>query len=313
MYADWLVDHGDDRGELIVLKHRLATRSFSADERQQIQQRIQEIRRIGEPRWRGELTIPRGVRLKWKHGFVVGARMRFGALGRVERLAGQPGAWALSELNFGYQSTPVGDGGVTRLARSPAIRRVTRLDLNRCALTKGGARTLATDPAFAGLVTLNLADNQDIGNDGARALWASSTLGGLRGLDLHSVGAPGLVRALRDPPLAGLARLRIGQNGIGDREAAALAEAPGLGRLTYLDLSGSDIGNDGARALAGSTTLVSLADLHLRFNRIGRSGAIALLRSRLPLIRLDLSHNRVRLGQLDRVERRGCRVVVRGS
>jgi len=150
------------------------------------------------------------------------------------------------------------------------------LQLDSCKLGDGGAETLAAGLSAAPahgfkLTTLNLTNN-DIGDDGTRAL----------------------AEAL--PRNQALQTLNLGRNEIGDDGARALAEAlPRNQALQTLNLGRNEIGDDGARALAEALPRnQALQTLNLGRNEIGDDGARALAEALLrnqALQALDLDGN----------------------
>jgi uncharacterized protein (TIGR02996 family) len=69
----------------------------------------------------------------------------------------------------------------------PALQRLRELDLSWCALNDRHAEVLAQSPYLANLKRLDLSDNSDIGDQGARALIASPYLQRVEWLGLESV------------------------------------------------------------------------------------------------------------------------------
>jgi uncharacterized protein (TIGR02996 family) len=123
----------------------------------------------------------------------------------------------------------VGELDPKRLAvpgRGPTLR---LLSLRHCSLSAKAAAALATCPALAGLVGLDLAGNA-IGDEGAAALARDANWNQLTSLDL-------------------------GTNGITAAGVKALVDWPALAKLAHLDLGDNPIGVKGAEALAGCKAL----------------------------------------------------------
>ena len=121
-----------------------------------------------------------------------------------------------TKLRFlGVHSNPIGDGGVTALARSEVFQRMVakwgRVDLRRNGIGPPGAAALASAPAMTVATSLDLSGN-DLGDAGLAAL----------------AYAPGLTR---------LRRIAVRQNGITDDGAVALAHSPLMRRLRAVDIS----------------------------------------------------------------------------
>jgi uncharacterized protein (TIGR02996 family) len=72
VYADWLLEQSDARGELIALQCQIAKMSMKDPERIRLLERWQRIARIN-PTVLGPL---RGASVTWKRGFIVAARLQ---------------------------------------------------------------------------------------------------------------------------------------------------------------------------------------------------------------------------------------------
>ena len=174
--------------------------------------------------------------------------------GGAEALAASERLAALREL--GLAGNAVGGPRLQSVARPADLLRVPVLDLSDNGLTPPAVRLilapptgpLAPDPIR--LERLDLAQN-DLGNDGARAV---ASCGGLAG-----------VRVLR---LAGC--------GIGDEGARALADSPHLNRVVSLDVANNPINDSGFRAFLETPHLRSLRHL-----AIPGAGVTPLMRQRL--------------------------------
>jgi Ran GTPase-activating protein (RanGAP) involved in mRNA processing and transport len=148
--------------------------------------------------------------------------------------------------------------------------------------------------AFSGLEVLDVSKN-GLGAPGAGHVLRAGFMGRLRSLDMswNPIGdAPlDLLGALdAQAPLRSLAvcDARLTEGGAG-----SIARARGLAGLTRLDLRANAIGDAGAALFAGSAPLANLRELALSTNRIGHAGAAALARSAhlTALEELDLSWN----------------------
>jgi uncharacterized protein (TIGR02996 family) len=49
VYADWLTEEGDARGQLVMLEHRLETGALSPEERQGLTEQVQALVRSTSP------------------------------------------------------------------------------------------------------------------------------------------------------------------------------------------------------------------------------------------------------------------------
>lgn len=168
-------------------------------------------------------------------------------------------------------SVGAGDEGMTALAQSPYLTKLTNLYLHEH-LSNEGVKALTQ---FSNLTSLSLSDNilicdNKIGNDSIIALSQNLKL---RELDLcgHFVDdniAENLAL------LSNLTSFSLSGSKIGNKTAKVLARLPHLKYITCL--SGSMIGNEGARALAQSP---SLSHLMLEGSMVGNDGLIALASS----------------------------------
>jgi len=199
------------------------------------------------------------------------------------------------------------------LAALAGLERLRHLDLAGAPVDASALEALRP---LAGLASLGLAgvrlERADLGALGGLAGLGALDLAGAR-LDPGGLGALGDLGALsrldlsgasgaavgRD--LAGLGRLEhlvaLGLADLGDLRGGALAHLAGLPRLRRLDLSGAAALAD--EDLAHLAALPALEDLALaRCRGLGGRGGLARL-ARLPgLRRLDLSHGRLRDGDL---------------
>jgi hypothetical protein len=228
-------------------------------------------------------------------------RVARGAL-RLGALLDAPWLAQLTRLSLaGFSEGPVADGlrsacldnlqeleltdtvwaeEIDALASSRFLTNITALRLVRCQLIGSPLHRL-TCARFPRLTTLDLSHNNLTGP--AEALLASPLLATVEDLGLsgNSIRQYTLHRFCDSPHLGRLARLELCANGLGSRDACALAEAGAFPRLAALHLGANRIGDDGARALAKSPDLTALTSLDLSNNGLSEIGARALLASPL--------------------------------
>jgi uncharacterized protein (TIGR02996 family) len=159
-------------------------------------------------------------------------------------------------LALGASSTGMTDDGARALAGSPHLKNLRKLNLSRCRIGPGGAEALTDSTAFPNLEELSLWGNP-LGARGAAALAEWGRRHGEPSLRVDRVGltAAGVEEMVRRGSLAGLVRLDLGDNPIGDEGLAALAGCPDLKELRHLEISGVGMTGAGARRLIESPHL----------------------------------------------------------
>lgn len=248
VYADWLLDQGDARGELIMLE-LLPGAAKDRQLRSAIAALTREHRSSWEP-----AALPMQAHYEWRHGFVHAVTVR--EIGRPEdirslgRLLADPQARLLSALNLELR----GSRG------NKFFKPLAELELGKLSWFR--ARDL------------------ERGDNLVHALAQQSTLA-LIGLDLRWAGISdaGLIELAGWAGLRGLRSLRLTHNAIGPRGVSALAKAATLSELEELDLRHNAIGAAGAEALAKSPFLGRLTALNLYAHEIDNAGVAALASS----------------------------------
>ena len=214
VFADWLTERGDARGQLIAWEHQLAV---SADEQHALRQRVRALEEAQQGEWLVGWVPPPQTELEWRHGFLIGVKLRCptGTLAVLDALVAHPTASLLSEL--GLDGGDLGDDGACALAASGSLRCLTALGLAGNGIGDDGVQALAKGD-LRSLTELDLRDNR-IGADGARALAAAESLGSLTALRHARLPA-------RAPPLGQRHRRRRGPRAGGVGGAARLRAAP---------------------------------------------------------------------------------------
>ncbi len=248
VYADWLTERGDPRGEFITLQlgKRTAAQRARADALLAKHKKAWVGRFGGHKVEYGfiEKTWTKANPTKWEfvRGFVDWCSMKAADLAR--------NAPALLEAEP-LRRAHVTDRDVEALIAVDEIRGLRELDFRRVRL-KGELATLVDAPCFAKLEVL--------------------------GLEMCGLGIKGMtVLAAADPArFPSLFALELGDNALGDAGLTLLAAAPILGQLRWLDLSRNKIGDAGARALASSPHVDKLEHLDM----FGNPCDLAALRKR---------------------------------
>jgi uncharacterized protein (TIGR02996 family) len=284
IFADWLDEQGDSRGQFIRVQVALA-KLPDLDRRRPELLRAQHdlLARFGEvwaAPFRGLATGP-----VFHRGFVeevkVAARQ---FLGHGPALFAADPVRHLHLLDLGGHLGPV---------FSPLLARLTGLTVFAQHLGDPLARAVAECPHLAGLRALRLGRNR-IGDAGAERLTGSPHLAALQDLDLaeNELGEPA-ARALADcPRLAGLRRLELGRNTVGPAGAGAIAGSPHLRNLDVLGLAGNALGGPRLAVLPSAAAIGRVGVLDLRENRITAAGLRNILGAEQTGLReLDLSDN----------------------
>ena len=316
VYADWLEERGDPRGEFIRLQCAAAALPAGDPRATRLLGRARKLLErhfrawLGGLRsWMGPCHLDRAgyvveeetpgpdlgpattrVKCRFRRGFVEEVRIGGGAA--VARFAAAaPAVFAAAPVrrlafhpdytcSTGYHVH--GPLDVAPLAGLSELIRLDTLELVGCGITPAGFAALAGSPHLARLELLNLRGTP-IGSVGLAALGGAPLADRLTTLKLEG-------DALRDPEDRIWPSWRpfvIGP------AVGALARTRLPARLRGLGLSHGEIGDRGASALAGSPYLAGLVALDLSDNRIGDAGARALAGSPSleRLTKLDLFGN----------------------
>ena len=183
------------------------------------------------------------------------------------------------------------------LARSPACRWLTRIDLGFQRVDAGCARALAGG-AFERLEVLSLR-SANLGDRGAAALASAPWLGRLRVLDLSGNGltAEGLA-ALLARPLPALEELDLDDNPLGPAGGELLGRTQALPALRRLAASGCRLGDGGVGALAGEGALPALRELSVGKDGLADGDALGRVVEQRALVGLEAPGNDLARGGL---------------
>jgi uncharacterized protein (TIGR02996 family) len=233
IYADWLMEQGNPRGEFIRLQVELARPGLSAATQEQHRARVRELLEANWKAWVGPLcdAIGRQYAEPWMTGdFVVDGLWKF-RRGFVE------------ELHLRLEEFP------------KIVERIYRLTpLQHLHPAPVTPRQLPVVEAFAACPRLAHLTALDFGDAVYR--------GGL--------GPECAVALVRSPYLKRLTTLSVYRNYIGDEGTTALAQAPWLRNLRWLNLTDNNITGEGLRALRATPHIPALRWLRLANNPIGR-------------------------------------------
>jgi uncharacterized protein (TIGR02996 family) len=349
VFGDWLQSQGDPRGEAIALADRLREKVLPREERQRLTGRYRELcaparwlegmpQRMTEEApedadiwpvnqgWPDEgnpnALPPSLSELEWRHGFVIGASIRFASgssawIELLDRFMALSCTSMISRLSVNFLAPKDAErllaSGLMRRVRSlrfqhtsvhavmpvlSSIERLQHLDLDDfCSYTQppedeGWFRTLADLPAVEGLRSLALTRT---GVD-LEALCSSSRLARLETLRLvdNPVGAAGTAVLASSSLASSLRSLTLSGCALGDEGLVPLAESPALQALEALALHHHGHTVCAAETIATSL-LVGLTRLDMSHNDLCDAGVQALLSS--PVLHglrvLRVSHNRL--------------------
>lgn len=307
VYADWLQEKGDPRGEWIVLD-------------------MEQDPQADAFRKRYTAQIDPRIHVTWRHGFVDTARVE-----------GEEGDEEVS--------LPLAFDRFLRLASAALMRELTlgwvlsngELDYQRYVESMRRADLTSLERLFIG----------DVAHEGHEVSWTMvGQLSGLlsRLPRLHALEVYGSVEALGEIDLPELTSFVLRTAELGPREVGAIATAKwpklehmevwlggwygeeghiseldpllsgeGLGRLQHLGLMNSGCSDDIARALTESRLLPRLESLSFAMGTLTDEGADALLPRIGHLRRLDVSECYLSADAVRRLQAAGPEVVVDGQ
>ncbi|MCU0699327.1 MAG: TIGR02996 domain-containing protein [Myxococcaceae bacterium] len=296
VYADWLLERGDARGELIAVQTELARGGLVDARRLELEAREVSLLSEHGARWLGRLASD-AVRASFARGFldaltVLDVSSLFDAdetLRRepvrqlvfmtrqrldVARVLTLPWVSRLRALEFSasHELRPALNlEGLSTLLGTRRLRGLTSLGFHGQALGDDGMALLARDGphAFPSLVELAVTRDR-VSAVGLRALARTRWFAGLERLSLdgNELGPDGAAE-LADVRFRKLERLSLGQNRLGSDGAAALAQSLGLETVERLWLHANGIGVTGGEALVQSPNLKRVSQLVLDGNPIG--------------------------------------------
>jgi uncharacterized protein (TIGR02996 family) len=290
IYADWLEEHDDPRGEFIRIQCQLADLAYRDERRASLYERQTFLLDEYGTDWLQELPQCPGIKWGWERGFpwLVHAVS-------VEALQ-REAATIFQAAPVQRLSVPImGERDLVDLVRIPGIDRLARLDVYG-SVRVAGARVLANAPELRHLEALNL-NGGLIGSTGLRLLAESPFLARLTHLDLHynEIDNAGLIDlAIASQPHR-LIRLHLDSNRVTRRGLQKFLNSPDSATLRILDLSCNSVGKSGAQEIAHTRNLGDLRALYLRGNALGDDGVASLAGAPLfqLLETLDLADNDV--------------------
>jgi uncharacterized protein (TIGR02996 family) len=294
LYADWLDEQGDPRGEFIRLQCTRAEWPLMDDRRSALERRERELLALHQNQWAGPLRhyssgwhFRRGfvddVRLHTSVFFRRGERLLQGVPVRSLRLRGarwcgrflaahpllgRPAVLQLGEVEY---------DDLDELAHSPHLGRLRGLVLHEEKIAGVGAilRSEAL-PSYRELHYLQSFDRGARREALVERCLTESSRDNFCRVIVHPVRGPWTVPQLRtllaSLPRGTLTGLALADLGGGPALALALANCPNLHGLTTLRLAGNRLEDQGAQSLAAVSHLDSLQSLDVADNGLSAIG-----------------------------------------
>lgn len=293
VYADWLTEQGDPRGELIAVQCALARLAPTDAGRKPLEERQWALLSLHQEPWKKALG-PELVNVKFRRGFIEEATLS------VEAFVDKAEVIFAREPLKSLQIYNVGAEGAALLAASPWLRKLSGLRFSstngasELALGLEGLGLLLGSRHLGALHSLSLA-GQTADDLGVLILakLGPAALPQLQSLQLTDdrLSAVGVEALCATKWFRRLRRVSLADNALREVGVEALAFAPGATAWDELDLDGNMVGDAGARVLAVHERLTAMTRLSLQRDHLGPAGVQVLLDSprleRLRALRLD--------------------------
>ncbi len=292
VYADWLSERGDPRGDFISIQCELARGSQRAAE---LEKEAAALLEAGSPQWLKGFT-PDLAQVRFHRGFVETATVRDSqSLAQLEEFfQTEP----VTELIFSSSQTIDGE----RFATLEWLERLRSVEFRAARPNAPGALSRerlahVLDSRRLRKLSRLVLIGQRVGDEGLNLLTAQGgkALPGLDCLILEddAVTEKSVRAFAANKWTARFTELSLANNHLGVGGTEALADSRSPGHLLRLSLGGNQAGNEGAFAIARAARFKTLESLSLPRNRISSSGLDALLESRTldGLSALDLTGN----------------------
>lgn len=302
MFADWLTERDDPRGEFIRVQCLLEQMAVDEERRAALELRAVRLLEAHQEEWLRGLRALGVTSVRFRRGFVEAVTMR------TERFLPRAAVlFATAPIQTVCLQFPRARD-IAALAVSPHLARIRGLALVDCPLRSADVRLLVNSPHAAQLTGLELGVQARIGYEGVRELASSPMLANLRYLRLHEVcrgrdlvdslvvapwlqnltnlhlighqlTAEEVLTLLGPSALSSLRTLSLWNNSLGDDGLEQLLQTSALTRLRKLNLNTNNLSRRGAESLAAWPHLGGLEVLHVAFNTIGHEGIWALIDS----------------------------------
>lgn len=272
VYADWLLEQGDDaRGELIQLQVKLAAEPDDA-RRRAMRVAENKLLKAHGAAWLEPLyaVLPQRswldqYRFEWVRGFVEEVALSTACLGApfAALLARAPLVRALTvrPATYDVRASRADEPDLADALAAPEMARLRALALDLPGIGSAATSAIARSPTLRGLTSLSIKSY-------------TPTLPGL-GYEAARIVMGGAVAMLAHAPhLAGVTHLALDSNRIGLDGVRALANGPW--RLQALDLAYNELPSDGLVAALRGPATAGLVSLRLAGNKLDASAAAAL-------------------------------------
>jgi uncharacterized protein (TIGR02996 family) len=295
VYADWLEERGDPRGDFIraqVLLHR-ARLDNDQEAIGRHWTREHELYEQYKEQWLAPLRQLKVSVASYDRGFVDSVSVNTaGFLKHGDKLLAA--APLLREVSFYWKDLRL----TPALARCPWFQHVSAVEFWSGPLPVANLLAFARSPHTAHLRSLRLRECTFKGPMRPTVFAQLLQMPGLQELSLSwlPVGDAAVTAMAQSPDLARLRSLTVSKGGLTNASVVALAESGHLACTDGLALSHNFAMNDvGLQALARWPKLAGLTSLDLSFTKVGDAGIEALVRSPYaPALRsLTLSRTRI--------------------
>lgn len=310
VYADWLMEQQNPRGEFIRLQCEATALHDGHPRKLEFERRAAALLHPNRLAW----CPPGNPAFEWRfvRGFPASVKLAAPALKEASSaLQAVPSLEGL-ELNFNGVSEPLGEVW-SRVFSDPIFERLRALRLT-WHVPQVVVRHLSEQPWLSRLVALQLSW-VSLRDEAWKALGATATLRTLETLDLGLSGATDeALEALAGLPWPRLSRLALSSNQLGTRACEALSKQGTWPALESLDLSRNRIGKQGGAALARAEWLASLRTLDLSHDQVGDETCAALAAAKPGKLQwLGLAQSRVTEAGFDLLRRALPNVTIHSS
>jgi hypothetical protein len=209
----------------------------------------------------------------------------------LDRWLGSPNNPRLTELALGGAIT---SRGARRLAGDERLANLESLAVYRSKIGPEGVAALLSSPRLGRKLHRLLLGRNTLGEAGAIALAADTSITNLALLDLdcNRLDGAAIQALVRAPLLAGVRTLNLSNNPIGPEGIAALAACPYLDALEVLFLHGCQLDDEAVAPLLRAPFMARLRNLALSENRLSMATVEQIAASQhLRPHELDICHN----------------------